>query len=101
LESNWRRWVQESGLTEWFVPGSLYPIKHWRYIAKLATPLPPPFHVYQAIAMLDYGPGTLIYGVALSEDDYPEPGGWMGLPLNTPFPGGFDVVGDVPVVYWG
>lgn len=100
MESNWRFWVWESGLTEWSTSFPGQPVFNWKYIAPLRTRLPPPFGFIDAVAMQDRPTGSVIFGMVLLEGGYPELWGYLGDPNNTHFPGPYDVIPDYPPVSW-
>lgn len=100
MESNWRFDVAASGLQPWEFANGGQLARMFRFIAKLNTPLPPPFGSYDAVALAVYPNNTQIVGVSLFLEDNPTPGGGIDIPQNTPFPGGLDVVPDSPAVPW-
>jgi len=100
LESNWRFWVWESGITPWAVGTGGYVYFKIRYIAKLIVRLPPPFGAYTHVLLADYGTSTLMYGVVLGPEGEPFIGTSIDVPPNTPFPGPATVVPDSPAVAW-
>lgn len=100
MESNWRFHVAESGLTAWESIGATNPVYRWRYIARLAVPLPYPFNLYQAVGLLEAFGSTYIYAFSLDEGGYPFPGPWIGDPPGTHFPGSAIVWPDQPAVPW-
>lgn len=100
MESNWRYNVEASGMCWFEVGGGGYINRTFRYLAKLNTPLPPPFSGYDAVALAVRPTSTQIVGVSLFIGDYPVPGDGIDIPFNTPFPGGLDVVPDSPAIDW-
>jgi len=100
LESNWRWNVWRSGLTQWnYGPLGPYPGQFIR-IARLIVPFYIGPFLIEAIHQLELNGDRFIEGTTLRGGTYPEGTFSLGVPVNTPFPGGFDVVPDHPAVEW-
>jgi len=101
LESNWRRWVLDSGLTDYHKFDGFQYIFGWRFIAKLVVPYLTPYGLASAIALLEGPDYTKMYFMYLGEGEYPEVLSPTGDEFDAPFPGPWEVVPDRPEVAWG
>lgn len=100
MESNWRYWVFESGLTPWAFDPSGGGGQRWLYIARLIVPFYIGDTLIEAVGKIQLEGTTQIVAIALFEGTYPVQFYGSGIPDDVPFPGPFEVWADSPAVPW-